>query len=363
MTSLNIKKICVIHEYGANNHYKGLAELCLHSNIGIEFYEFRFMYQLAKAIYRRDFCLLKKSIKNLFFILSLFFSKNKEKHLIFGVAPYDWRMVFINHITKGHNVYLHTSWPFWVGSYQPKRKPFGIVENSWREFIYRTNKIFAVTESVKQGILQKYDDLNVEHIQVVYHSIDNEFFTAARNIKNITNSDAAVSVIYVGRFDESKGLSYIETLANKPKYKDVKFYFVGNGSYLFKGLPNCKVLGNVRSRSDLAKILSGSDVLLLPGKKTKYWQELFGMVIIEAMCCGVFPITTNHLGPSEILSGVEGALIDQDDILCDMELKLDCYLSKSYIEKFKIKKMLISYSDSYKVDVIAQRWKAGFTDV
>jgi glycosyltransferase involved in cell wall biosynthesis len=360
MTALNIKKICVLHEYGANNHYKGLTELCLHSNIEIEFYEFRFMYQFAKAIYRRDFGLLKRSIKNLFFILSLFFSTNRDKHLILGVAPYDWRMVFINHITKNYNVYLHTSWPFWVGAYQPKRKPSKIVESSWREFIYRTNKIFAVTESVKQGILQKYDNLNVEHIQVVYHSIDNDFFTAARNV---TNSDAAVSVIYVGRFDDSKGLSYIENLANKTKYKHIKFYFVGNGSYMFKGLANCEVLGNIRSRSELAKILSGSDVLLLPGKKTKYWQELFGMVIIEAMCCGVFPITTNHLGPSEILSGVEGALIDQDDILCDMELKLDCYLSKSYLEKVKIKKMLISYADNYKADVIAQRWEKGFINV
>lgn len=355
----NLNKVYVLHEYGAQNHYKGLVELCDNKNIEVEFYEFRFFYQILKSLYRKDFNLFKRSLRNMVFIANLIFTFKGGAHIVVGIAPYDWRMVIINYITKRHEVYLHTSWPFWNSGYQPKESNCDFVQKSWSNFISRANKIFAVTYSVKKGILDKYENLTCDDIDVVYHSIDLEFYNSARDNTKFDYSQVD-KVVYIGRFEESKGLSDIEYLAKKLKYRNIKFYFIGSGNYKFEQIDNCEVIGNIKSREELATIISSSSVLLLPSHKTEDWQELFGMVIIEAMCCGVFPITTNHLGPSEVLESFDGALIDQNNIRIDMEIKLDLYFSKSSEEKTKLSKDLVVYAKKFNVESISKRWEKVF---
>ena len=59
-----------------------------------------------------------------------------------------------------------------------------------------------------------------------------------------------------------------------------------------------------------------SDVQLLFSKKENNWEELFGMVIIEAMYCGVPTVSTSHVGPKSIIEhGVNGFLIDENNII------------------------------------------------
>jgi len=54
--------------------------------------------------------------------------------------------------------------------------------------------------------------------------------------------------------------------------------------------------------------------LILPSRKFKNWEELFGIVIIEAMATGIPVIASNCIGPKEIIeNGKDGILFKKED--------------------------------------------------
>ena len=58
----------------------------------------------------------------------------------------------------------------------------------------------------------------------------------------------------------------------------------------------------IKDKKELFNLYSQSDVQLLFSKKSRInkWEELFGMVIIEAIYCGVVTIATKHVGSKSI---------------------------------------------------------------
>src|SRR5690606_28545331 len=78
---------------------------------------------------------------------------------------------------------------------------------------------------------------------------------------------------------------------------------------------NITYLGYISDKDTLAATFNTSDYILLNSYRTKYWEELFGMVLIEAMACGVVPVATNHTGPMEVITDkVDGFLIKEGNI-------------------------------------------------
>ena len=77
-------------------------------------------------------------------------------------------------------------------------------------------------------------------------------------------------------------------------------------------------LGYVKDKQELFRLYSQSDVQLLFSKKStvNHWEELFGMVIIEAMYCGLITVATNHVGPRSIIeNGVNGFLVKEQTMV------------------------------------------------
>jgi glycosyltransferase involved in cell wall biosynthesis len=61
--------------------------------------------------------------------------------------------------------------------------------------------------------------------------------------------------------------------------------------------------------SELPELLNASDLLVLPSAR-----ESFGQVIVEAMACGVAPVSSDSHGPAHIIDdGETGWLFDIDD--------------------------------------------------
>lgn len=348
-------KIIVLHEYGANSHYRALKYLLDKKQVGIEFYEFSIIRKIIESVFRIDIELFKKQIINIKNLISLTFSKNKK--VLLGMAPYDYRLYFILFILRNHTIYYHTSWPYWDESSYPKKMFFSkYILKKWENFLQTKSKhIFAVSKGVKEELIL-HKNVEYNKISVVYHSYDsNIYYTNSKRKKNDVKR-----VLYVGRLTESKGIKNIINFFSTHT-QNFQISFVGNGNLksevekFARVRDNVKYYGFISDKMELAKIYNKADYLLLPSIKQENWEEAFGMVIIEAMACGVIPIATKHPGPLEIITmNIDGYLIDEEKIEDELE-KLFNYLDHSdYMQTYQ---NVIKKAQKFTLEEISNRWR------
>ena len=110
---------------------------------------------------------------------------------------------------------------------------------------------------------------------------------------------------------------------------------------------------HIANKQKLAQLLlSTQQYLVLNSKRTKKWEELFGMAIIEAMSQGVIPIATNHSGPKEIITKDVGILTEEGEITLAISKlidKINFDVSMSNNARIEARK--------YYEESIAQRWQ------
>jgi L-malate glycosyltransferase len=69
----------------------------------------------------------------------------------------------------------------------------------------------------------------------------------------------------------------------------------------------CKFHGNIQ-RDGIAVFYSDIDIFVLPSR-----YETFGVVLIEAMACGIPVVATRCGGPEDIITAATGILIEKDN--------------------------------------------------
>jgi len=344
------KVVYVLHEYGAKSHYRALEYLCKTKDTEIVYREFSILKSIIKSIIRFDIKLLKKQFLNILFLLSLIFTKNKK--VILGIAPYDFRLLFLSFILRNHKVYYHTSWPYWNRTFYPK-KPFA---NTWfidfweRDVQSKFIKIFAVSKSTRDDLI-KHLSIDENKIVVVNHSFDDTIYSYKEREFNKRK------FLYVGKLEPHKGIyEILEYFSNKP---ELSLTLVGDGSLTdkvkeySKNYENINYVGFVSDQKKLAQIYNQHDFLLLNSKRTGNWEELFGMVLIEGMACGVIPIASDHTGPKEIIKdGVNGFLFSEKEFINKIENILNSSINFDYIRVNAIKK-----KKKYSIKEVAKRWE------
>ncbi|MBD2325687.1 glycosyltransferase family 4 protein [Alkalinema sp. FACHB-956] len=190
-------------------------------------------------------------------------------------------------------------------------------------YLSAVHKFITVSQHTKQTWLQKpwVQSLGHPPIEVVYNSIDTEYFTPASNQNphprqqlqqqwNLPTDHTLLA--YAGRLDRRKGLEnllhgFAKFNATQPK-----------STLLIAGKPlldrpdylkelqvltqTLNIQANVRFLGHLTETRSlyqASDLVIMPS----IWPEPFGRVIIEAMACGT-PVIASHTGGiPEILTG------------------------------------------------------------
>ena len=346
------KILYVYHKSGANSHYSGLAYLAKRERFEIKYREFSIFTKIIKSIFKLKFKLLSKQFINILFVIELFFTKNKK--IIVGIAPYDYKLSFLRIIFKNHTIYYHTSWTVWDGSLYPKKKfVTSKVMKVWKDFIEKDVRyIFAVSKKTKSQLINSYN-VTDDKVGVVYHSYDDQVFKFNDIKKN------GLNFIYVGRLVAEKGImDLLEYFSHEPK---LFFRVLGEGNmrkvveeYAEK-YSNITYLGYISDKDTLAATFNTSDYILLNSYRTKYWEELFGMVLIEAMACGVVPVATNHTGPMEVITDkVDGFLIKEGNIKYFLDTIKD---SDVHLE---MRKNALCTAKAYSVSQISLRWKPVF---
>ncbi len=311
------KLIYILHERSTKEHFTALEHYALHKNIEIKYREFLILRYLVKSIVKLDAMLFIQQIKNILFFISLFFSK--KKNVVIGIAPLDFYLPILRFFLRKHIIFYFTSWCDWSGSFFPKKKFSNsrFIKQNWSNFFKNDLKgVFCVTNTSAKSIQDNYE-LTCP-IVVVNHSIDNSF---PINKLAINNRDVSkVNLIYVGRLIKNKGIKELLTLIKNLDKGIFSIKIIGDGPMrkvveeASNTFSNIEYLGHINSKRELFDLFCQSDVQILFSKKTNEnnWEELFGMVIIEAMYCGVATISTNHVGPRSIINdNVNGFLIDE----------------------------------------------------
>ncbi len=178
-----------------------------------------------------------------------------------------------------------TSWETIPFNNESVKKKQGI-----KRFVLKQADIFiCYTNKAKEVLIREGVDEN--KIEVVRLGVDlNRFKIANRK----TQGQAKINILFAGRNVSEKGLEDLEKAI--VGLVDISLTIASNIPY-----------------EKMPEIYQNADILVMPSRKTKTWEEQYGMVLVEAMASGLPVIAYDSGAISEVLSG-SGILVGEGDI-------------------------------------------------
>lgn len=234
----------------------------------------------------------------------------------------------------------------------------------------KAQRIIAASQGVKKDLIDRYF-ISPDKCFVIYNSIEMEKITelAKAQINHPWFGDEVPIITTAGRLTRQKNYPLlIEAFAKAQRNTKIRLSILGEG----EDRNSLEELVNKLGIQDKVvffdfqknpfKYITKSDIFVLSSS----WEG-FGIVIIEAMACGVPVISTScPSGPDEIITnGVNGLLVPVNDTeaMADAILKLlkDEPLrkrladaGKKRAEDFRVEKMIARYEKVFK-DIIIDR--------
>lgn len=337
------KSIYVLHEYGAPTHYNALVELGNKTGFTVKFRVFSLRAILSK-FYHRKFA---EGFESLLFMLSL--PWRKQSKIILGIAPFNWRLKPLSCILKKHQVYYHTSYTHWDGSIMAHPTTSNSLISFWCNYVqYHVGHIFAVSKKTHDELIKNGYSTD-DKISIVNHSFNKEI-TPQPHVKDN-------SFIFVGRLQDAKGIR--ELLAIFENRPTATLTIAGSGeldTLVQEYASRCKninFLGYINGLEKLIPVYQRHSFVIMNSQRTKTWEELFGIAIIEGMACGCVPITTDHPGPMEIIShGINGFISPEKEIAHS----IDQAIAMDDVTYQTMRDRTIKTGQSYHVTNMADRW-------
>ncbi|MGB9956466.1 glycosyltransferase [Haloferax prahovense] len=295
---------------------------------------------------------LNRLKQNLKFMVNIFSSESYSP-LILGIEPFDPRMVLFNRLTDLHPCIYHTSWPYWTGDYVPIEAKSNLQTTVWDRFL-QSVKVVTVTQSAADSLTDR--GVHATHIP---HGVDTDVYHPQRG--DNYDSDTA-HVLFVGRLEKRKGVDTLIKLIQNAEFINTCFHFVGEGPLeqqisKLSTSENVEYHGYVSDERKLAKIYSSSDLLVLPSRRSGDWEELFGIVLIEAMSSGIPVISTDCVGPREIISDGETGFIVNQDKPIELQDRINKLISDSSLRQKMGKKAREKAVEKYDIVKVANEWK------
>ena len=182
--------------------------------------------------------------------------------------------------------------------------------------IQLADHIFVASSITKRSLLDA--GISPEKISVIPYGAPIEYFHPQ------PKPDPTFRALFVGRVGPRKGVHYLLDAWQQLHLKDAELLLIGVNelpkNWLAKYDQSTRYLSSVPHKS-LNTHYSSASVFVFPSL-----VEGFGLVLLEAMACGIPVITTpNTAGPDIITDGVEGFIIPIRDVDAIKE-KLDwCY--------------------------------------
>ncbi|MDA3838155.1 MAG: glycosyltransferase [Candidatus Delongbacteria bacterium] len=178
-------------------------------------------------------------------------------------------------------------------------------------FFKKSDKIVVVSEGIKTDLVDNYH-IDKKNIQVIYNFIDTKYIQQM-NLEPIEEKydhlfDQDKTIINVGRLSRAKGQWHLIRAFSKvlEQISNSKLLIIGDGdysSYLNELITKLNLKNSVfllGYQKNPFNYMKHSDLFVLSSI-----YEGFGLVLIEAMACGLPVISTNcRSGPEEIIADI-----------------------------------------------------------
>lgn len=257
---------------------------------------------------------------------------------------YDYLIWNLKELTKDLDI-LHSADIWYPFTYQALKTGIPVVVTEWENipFIYEgspcgkikkyarehVRHFIAISEKAKRALV--VEGVDSSRISVVPAGIDCERFKPANREKEVLRRykipEDTVNILFVGRLSPEKGIFDLLSAFSRlcRNFRNVFLVIVGSGSpeimleiarvkAELKIEDKVRLLGSIKY-SLMPKIHNLADVLCLPSVATKYWEEQFGYVLVEAMACGK-PVVSTLTGsiPEVVVDGATGLLVQPNDV-------------------------------------------------
>lgn len=187
-------------------------------------------------------------------------------------------------------------------------------------------RVIAVSNGMREDILNSYPNLDPNRVEVVYNGIDSLKWQPTENQEVLDRyqiDSSRRSVIFVGRITRQKGLSYflqaakslpddvqLILAAGAPDTPEIKAEVEGLVQQLKATRSGVIWIPEHLPQKELAALLTASDLFVCPSI-----YEPLGIVNLEAMACGAAVIGTATGGiPEVVVQNETGWLVEVDQV-------------------------------------------------
>lgn len=221
---------------------------------------------------------------------------------------------------------FHTADPHYYYSYQLailrlQNKIKKLVITSWETIPFNNEKT-AAKRHIKSAVLRAADwaicytsrasdvlikeGFSPDKISVLPLGVDLNKFNSIEKVSHNT-----INLLYVGRLVEEKGVievlnAVIRLIRQVPI--GLQFQIVGTGplkTILLQLIQRSEMTEKIHIISaryeDINEYYKRSSILIAPSKNTRTWEEQYGMVLIEAMACGLAVVSSRSGSIPEVV--------------------------------------------------------------
>lgn len=238
---------------------------------------------------------------------------------------------------------------------------------------YTNSYIIAISEKVKQFLINRKDEKISERMSVIYNGIDikkEEYILNPEKIKyfkktlGLTERDFIVSI--VGRLEEQKGhIKFLTMSLEVIKKYNLKILIIGDGSQK-DSIKNFIRTKNLESNvfllgfiPDTEKYYEISHLIVIPS----LWEG-FGIVACEGMIKSKIVLAAKVGGLPEIIEhGVNGFLYNEDDLNINLEFIITNFHKLNLINENAVKTVKNKFDIKYNSNLYYSQYINKFTQI
>ena len=277
--------------------------------------------------------------------------------VILGFAPWDWRLLIYGRLSRRNRVIYHTSWPYWdrltvPHKYGPFSRP---LRRLWLNWLTRGPvEVVCILDATKHELQRRF---GIE-ATVIGHAVDSAF----AGTRAERGPESQLKLLFVGALSRKKGVLEAIELANSLRPVGASLTIVGDGDLRSLCVEAAtqndaiRYVGPIHERAEMAEVMASHDILIVLSRSTPDWEELFGMVIVEAISAGLGVVATDHIGPRAILgSACLGNLFKDGDIEGPRTLLARLAVDGAALDEFKMRHA--NLSEPYEKQQIVDKWR------
>lgn len=182
------------------------------------------------------------------------------------------------------------------------------------EVLRYADNFLCYTEKAKRALMS--EGVNKNKITVIRLGVDlKRFINRTWNMKHRIKK--SVTILFAGRLVKEKGIMDLYEVCKK--IKKVKLKIIGEGplrndllTHIRKDCLEDSISIETKSYEEMPEVYRKADIFVLPSRRTKTWEEQYGMVLIEAMATGL-PVVAYDSGAIGEIIGNAGVLIPEGD--------------------------------------------------